>query len=131
MGPGQSELAARTHRWEEFKKDCGKEDVAQTSPHDRTVGLEITGLTLAIAILSPNLLKSTMSTHFKSGPAFGLSAEVKSKVRSALIDSCQRCAGARALLESDSLLCRLFYIGGILGVLIFQGVLWEGYGDLI
>lgn len=46
VGPGQSALAARTHRWEEFKKDCGKEDVAQTFPHDRTVGLEIPDLTL-------------------------------------------------------------------------------------
>jgi len=72
-----------------------------------------------------------MSTHFKSGPAFGLSAEVKSKVRSALIDSCQRCAGARALLQSGSLRRRLFGIGGIFGVFIFQCVLWEGYGDLI
>lgn len=43
---GQSALAPRTHRWEEFKKDCGKEDVAQTFPHDRTVALEIPVLTL-------------------------------------------------------------------------------------
>jgi len=106
VGPGQSALAPLTHRWEEFKKDCGKEDVAQTFTHDRTVGLEITGLTLAISPSS--LLKNTMSTHFKSGPAFGLSAEVKSKVRSALIDSCQRCAGASALLQSGGLRRRLF-----------------------
>lgn len=46
VGPGQSALSPRTHRWEEFKKDCGKEDVAQTFPHDRTVGLEIPDLTL-------------------------------------------------------------------------------------
>lgn len=46
VGPSQSALAPRTHRWEEFKKDCGKEDVAQTFPHDRTVGLEVPDLTL-------------------------------------------------------------------------------------
>lgn len=104
VSPGQSALAPRTHRWEEFKKDCGKEDVAQTFPHDRTVGPEIPDLTL----YRPPLVWITMSAQFKSGPAFGLSAEVKSKVGITLIDSCQIYAGSTCAKKLERLLYHLY-----------------------
>lgn len=80
FGLGQSALAPRTHRWEEFKKRLWKRRCGPNLPtwSDSWTGGSRSNVTSPSSRLS--LLKSAMTTHFKSGPAFGLSAEIKSKV---------------------------------------------------
>ncbi|GLD69518.1 calponin-1, partial [Lates japonicus] len=69
----------RAHTWEEFKKDSEKCRKVVQKPHEQRA---VTCFSIFKALLSStvNRQNNRMTTHFRSGPAFGLSAEVKSKL---------------------------------------------------